>query len=145
MKQDNAAEAWYRVTAIKERERKLVMARLQADVLKAKSRLQAAEHRRQEELQHARTRTESEGTLSAAALSLMSDAMVAGRSRVDDARTAVTYAEAPMDDARVQLSLSARERLIAEKWLSRRREEARKVRLRKLNKQDDDLTACRLK
>ena len=136
-----AAQAYLRVANIRERERKMALARLQSDMANRQDRLDQAHSQQQADM--AVARNEVTGSTSAADLLMLSDALLAGQRRVQAAQAQLEELDAPMETARGALTMSARERLVAEKWLERKKERALAERRQKIDRQQDDLTAAR--
>ena len=143
MSNDVTAEAWYRIASIRERERKMALARVQADMHRARARLQAAEARRDEDIEAARGEVTGRG-VSAATLALVSDALAAGRKQIDKAAGAARDLDEPLEEARAALTVSARQRRVAEKWLARRRERERTRMAQKVDRAESDRAANRI-
>jgi len=137
----SAAQAYLRVASIRERERKMALARLQSDLATREGRLADAQSQQRADM--ATARDEATGSVSAAGLLMMSDALRAGQQRVAQAQAQLHELDRPMETARGALTLSARERLVAEKWLERKKQRQISERRHKLERQQDDLTAAR--
>jgi len=130
------------VTEIRERQRKLALARVQSDVIRARERLAEAERTRDEQLADARDSVTGDA-VSAASLALVSSAMQAGKRHIDDAVGRLEQLDEPLRAAQQALGASARERLITEKWLERRRRRQIAELRKKAAQADDELTAAR--
>ena len=140
-KDTTAAQAYLRVANIRERERKMALARLQSDIANRQNRLDQANSQQQADMADARN--EVTGSTSAADLLMLSDALRAGQKRVQAAQAQLQELDAPLETARSALTMSARERLVAEKWLERKKERALAAVRQKIDRQQDDLTAAR--
>ena len=138
----NAAETWYRVTQIRERQSQQMLARAQAEMIQARERLAQLENERAAEL--AEAREQSTGTIAAAALGLISQALAVSRARVDEASRFAEALEQPLAEARSGLAMTARERRIAEKWLERRQLREKRELEAKVSRAADDLATRRL-
>ena len=119
----------------------MALARLQSDMANRQDRLDQAHSQQQADM--AVARNEVTGSTSAADLLMLSDALLAGQRRVQAAQAQLEELDAPMETARGALTMSARERLVAEKWLERKKERALAERRQKIDRQQDDLTAAR--
>ena len=108
---------------------------------RAQERLREMEALRDAELAEAREQVG--GTISAASLGMMSQALQVGRKRVTEASDSADALAAPLAAAQETLQMSAQQRMIAEKWVQRRRARERAARLKKLQRSEDDLTSAR--
>ncbi len=137
----DAAQALLRVRTIRERERKLALAEANEELAVAEQALEIARVRHEAALTRA-----NEGRLgltSMAQLSVATQALIQAEGRVRDAKARVAEATVPVDEAIDALADAARERLVCEKWVERRRKQRLTERRRKETRAADDQAADR--
>jgi len=142
MSKRNSAGTYLKVSQIRERQRKLDLAKAQSQHQDACDELEAREQQRDLQVENIREQV-SDDAVSAASLSLMSNALMVGQQRVDDAAQQVNELSEPLDDARKALTASATRRRVAEKFVEKRVLTERMRKERKMQRDDDEIAATR--
>ncbi len=130
------------LTTLRERARKLELARAAAAAQKARD----AHHDELSDLHAAREAVRGavgDASISAAYLAMASGALGAHERAVTSAEARVRAAEAPESEARLRLSTAATDRLVADRWVERERRDRIQTADRKADREASDRAGAR--
>ena len=142
MSKRNSAATYLKVSKIRERQRKLELAKAQSEHQNACDQLEALDQKREEHVQDIREQV-TDDAVSAASLSLMSNALLVSQQRVQEAAQQVDELAEPLEDARKELTASATRRRVAEKFVEKRVTTERMRKERKIQREADDMAATK--
>lgn len=142
MSKKDSAATYLKVSEIRERQKKMAFAKVQSERNQAQEKLDSAADEQAAEVENIREQC-IDGALSAASLSMMSEAVVTAGRKVDAATTQIENLKQPLEEARGELTESATQRKVAEKFVERRRLQRLKKLQKKQARQDDELASSR--
>ena len=142
MSKKDSAATYLKVSEIRERQKKMAFAKVQSERNQAQEQLDHVEDEQAAEMETIREQC-TDTALSAASLSMMSEAVVAAGRKIDEATNHIESLKQPLEEARGELTKSATKRKVAEKFVERRRLQKLKALQKKQARQDDELASTR--